>query len=185
VGAEAILVESIDDIEEKNGDSGPLIFITIGCSIQQNGVEVLTEKRKLVYLDPRGRSIPLPVPRSATALETGEAAADWCPQAHELFRYSALTYNGHRIHYDADYARNIEGYPAVVVHGPLTATRLALLSNRITGKPVRQLSIRGRAPLFVGQIVHLIGCAEAPGRVQLRALRCDGVTAMEAIAHTA
>ena len=183
-GAEALLVERIDSVEEKSGGAGPLIFVTLGCSIRQNGAEVLTEKRTLVYLDPRGSSIPLPLPRSAPALEKGEAAVDWCPQTHELFRYSALTYNGHRIHYDADYARSSEGYPAIVVHGPLTATRLALMAAGAAAKPVRHLSIRGKAPLFVGQVVHLIGAAEGPGRWRLRAVRCDGVTAMEGVAHT-
>lgn len=184
IGTEATLVETIESIEEKTGVAGPLMFVTIRCSIQQNGIDVLTEKRVLVYLDPPGGSTPMPVPKPFEPASGGESSVGWCPQSHELFRYSALTYNGHRIHYDADYARDQEGYPAVVVHGPLTATRLALVARDITRKPVTLLSVRGKAPLFAGQCVQLIGRVERPDCVRLRAIRCDGVVAMEGIAET-
>ena len=183
-GMDATVVETIESVEEKTGGAGPLIFVTVRCSIQQAGIDVLTERRVLVYLEPQRGSIPMPTTRPPAPVVAGETSVDWCPQAHELFRYSALTYNGHRIHYDADYARDVEGYPGVVVHGPLTATRLALLARDITRRPLTFLSVRGKAPLFAGQVVRLAGRVESPDRVRLSAIRCDGALAMEGIAET-
>jgi len=88
------------------------------------------------------------------------------------------------IHYDADYARDVERYPGIVVHGPLTATRLALLAARMTGEPVTWFSFRGKAPVFVEQPIQLIGRSEKNGTIALRAIRCDGAVAMEATART-
>jgi 3-methylfumaryl-CoA hydratase len=183
-GRPATVVETIESIDEKQGAAGPLVFVTVEVAVRQDGADVLVEKRRLVYLDPGGRRIPMPEPRPFPSGDPGETALEWVPQHQELFRYSALTYNGHRIHYDADYARDVEGYPAVVVHGPLTATRLALLARDMTGAAVSALSVRGSAPLFVGQPVRLTGRAEGGGRVRLSAMRCDGTPAMEGWAET-
>ena len=182
-GREATFVERIDAIEEKSGTSGPLLFVTIRCLIEQDGAEVGTEKRTLVYLDPPG---PVAMPKLQPFMppEDGETACEWRPQTQELFRYSALTYNGHRIHYDADYARDVERYPGIVVHGPLIATRLALLAARMTGDPVTWFSFRGKAPVFVDQPMQLIGRGEKNRTIALRAIRCDGALAMEATART-
>ena len=182
-GVEATFIERIDAIEEKSGASGPLLFVTIQCSIEQNGAEVGAEKRTLVYLDPPG-PVAMPKVQPFMPPEHGEIACEWRPQTQELFRYSALTYNGHRIHYDADYARDVERYPGVVVHGPLTATRLALLAARMTGEPVTWFSFRGKAPVFVDQSIQLIGRREKDHTIALRAIRCDGTLAMEATART-
>src|SRR3990172_4869276 len=129
----AAVQSRIDAIEEKSGTSDPLLFVTIQCSIEQNGAEVGTEKRALVYLDPPG-PVTMPKVQPFMPLEHGEISCEWRPQTQELFRYSALTYNGHRIHYDADYARDVERFPGIVVHGPLIATHLALLAARKIGK---------------------------------------------------
>jgi 3-methylfumaryl-CoA hydratase len=184
-GCPATVVETIESIDEKQGAAGPLVFVTVEVALQQDGADVLVEKRRLVYLDPGRRRIPMPEPQPFPGTAPGETALEWVPQHQELFRYSALTYNGHRIHYDADYARDVEGYPGVVVHGPLTATRLALLARGMTGAPVCALSVRGSAPLFVDQPVRLTGCPEGPGRVRLSAVRCDGTPAMEGWAEAA
>jgi 3-methylfumaryl-CoA hydratase len=180
---EATFLERIDAIEEKSGASGPLLFVTIQCSIEQNGAEVGAEKRTLVYLDPPG-PVAMPKVQPFVPPEHGEIACEWRPQTQELFRYSALTYNGHRIHYDADYARDVERYPGVVVHGPLTATRLALLAARMAGGSVTWFSFRGKAPVFVDQPIQLIGRREENRTIALRAIRCDGTLAMEATART-
>jgi 3-methylfumaryl-CoA hydratase len=94
---EATFVERIDAIEEKSGTSGPLLFVTIQCSIEQDGAEVGTEKRTLVYLDPPG-PVAMPKVQPFIPPEHREISCEWRPQTQELFRYSALTYNGHRIH---------------------------------------------------------------------------------------
>jgi 3-methylfumaryl-CoA hydratase len=180
---EATFVERIDAIEEKSGTSGPLLFVTIRCSIEQDGAEVGTEMRTLVYLDPPG-PVAMPKVQPFMPPEPEEIACEWRPQTQELFRYSALTYNGHRIHYDADYACDVERYPGIVVHGPLIATRLALLAARMTGDPVTWFRFRGRAPVFVDQPLQLIGRSEKNRTIALRATRCDGALAMEATART-
>ena len=182
-GLEATCVERIHAIEEKSGRSGPLLFVTIQCSIEQAGAAVSTEMRTLVYLDPPG-PVAMPEVRPFMLPARGESACEWRPQTQELFRYSALTYNGHRIHYDADYARDVEHYPAIVVHGPLIATRLALLAANMAGGPVTGFSFRAKAPVFVDQPLQLIGRREKNRTIALRAMRCDGTLAMEATART-
>jgi 3-methylfumaryl-CoA hydratase len=182
-GREATCVERIEAIEEKSGKSGPLVFVTVRCSIEQAGAAVVAETRTLVYLDPPG-PVAMPPERPFMPPEQGALACEWRPQTQELFRYSALTYNGHRIHYDADFARGVERYPAIVVHGPLIATRLALLAATMTGEPVAGFGFRGKAPVFVDQPLQLIGRREEKGAIALRAVRCDGILAMEATART-
>jgi 3-methylfumaryl-CoA hydratase len=84
--------------------------------------------------------------------------------------------------YDADYARDVERYPGIVVHGPLIAPLLALLAARMAGEPVTWFSFRGRAPVFVDQPLQLIGQGEKNHTIALRAIRCAGALAMEATA---
>src|SRR5262249_25672455 len=95
----------------------------------------------------------------------------------DLFRYSAATYNGHRIHYDQAYVRDEEGYPDLVVHGPFTAAKLCALATRLVGAPLASFSFRAMAPLFVNQPVRLRAGAE-PNPVE--AIRCDGQAAVTA-----
>ena len=102
-----------------------------------------------------------------------------CPTEIMLFRYSALTFNGHRIHYDIDYARNVESYEGLVFHGPLTATLLIDLALRQTGKHPKQFSFRALAPL-VGIIPFEIAGKEVDDSLDLWAIRNDGVIAMSA-----
>ena len=75
----------------------------------------------------------------------------------QLFRYSALTFNGHRIHYDRPYAKELEGYPGLVVHGPLLATMLSLFAERQTGRKLRKFSFRGKRPIFDSNFFTLTG----------------------------
>jgi 3-methylfumaryl-CoA hydratase len=95
-----------------------------------------------------------------------------------LFRYSALTFNGHRIHYDHPYATQVEGYPGLVVHGPLIATLLLdLVTSALPSRQLRRFSYRGHAPLFADRAFFLTG---TPGRdsVDLKALDGEGRLSM-------
>jgi 3-methylfumaryl-CoA hydratase len=85
------------------------------------------------------------------------------PDSRLLFRFSALTFNAHRIHYDRGYASEVEGYPGLVVHGPLTAVLLAQLVQRSTARPMRSFSFRGVAPLFDLGPLRLVGTPEGDG----------------------
>ncbi len=130
----------------KTGRSGELAFVTLRHEIHQRGGLALTEDQDLVYR-PEGAPAGTP-PRAPLSAEAREKRR-FDPVL--LFRYSALTLNGHRIHYDADYARDIEGYPGLVVHGPLLAQYLMLMATRHLG-PLAGFSFRATAPLCLPEI---------------------------------
>ncbi len=129
----------------KQGRSGPLGIVTMRHEIWQNDVLCLTEWQDLVYRqDPSAKAVdPIP-PQSRTDAETADTATF---TSTLLFRYSALTFNGHRIHYDLDYARDVEGYAGLVVHGPLLAQLLMLKAQAELG-PLKSFSFRATAPLL-------------------------------------
>ena len=104
------------------------------------------------------------------------------PDPVMLFRFSALTFNGHRIHYDRPYATAVEGYPGLVVHGPLTAVLLMELVRRRADRPVVGFSFQGRAPLFDLAPFRLVATPKDGGEVSLKAEGPDGTTAMTAVA---
>ena len=108
--------------EDKQGRSGRLTFVTVGHQVFQRGELVVDERQDLVYRDPPAAPLA-PDAEGEAALEDGDWSIDVTPPL--LFRFSALTYNGHRIHYDRDYARDVEGYPGLVTHGPLQALAMA------------------------------------------------------------
>jgi 3-methylfumaryl-CoA hydratase len=159
----------------KQGRSGPLHFVTVRTEISQGGQVVIAEEQDLVYREP-ATSDP---PRSAGIQLEPAGHGDWAVEVDPvlLFRFSALTYNAHRIHYDREYAR-AEGYPGLVVHGPLQALLMAELAR--PGLPERcEYSYRLVAPLFddQGLIVSAVpdagpdagavrvSCRDAAGRV--------------------
>jgi 3-methylfumaryl-CoA hydratase len=140
------------------GRSGPLVFVTVAHEIAVEGVPAIFEEHDIVY---RGGASGPAAP--AAAAPTGGvpiAAPLWTraltPDPVLLFRYSALTFNGHRIHYDADYCRAVEGYPGPVVHGPLVATLLLdLIRRNRPGGRVATFAYRAIAPLFCGEELRL------------------------------
>ena len=118
----------IGDVRLKQGKTGPLVFVSVHHEIHADGVLAVDEQQDIVYREapPPGEAPPagLPAPADAQWMRRIE------PDAVLLFRYSALTFNGHRIHYDRRYATGVEGYPGLVVHGPLIATLLLDLLRR-------------------------------------------------------
>jgi 3-methylfumaryl-CoA hydratase len=149
---------------ERQGRTGPLIFRTVRHDYTQDGVLVLTEEHDLVYRQPAtGPVRPAPAGPVASLVD-GERAVRVDPTL--LFRYSALTYNAHRIHYDRVFART-EGYPGLLVHGPLQALLMAQQAGRTvhTGHPYR-FDYRLRAPLFDHQ--GLVVGAAADGSTWVR-----------------
>jgi len=136
---------------EKSGRSGPLTFVTVAHEITQRGTVVVTEEQDIVYRPPAPATGRPPVEPVEPVEPSG---SDWrvSPTPTLLFRYSALTYNAHRIHYDRDYTREVEGYPGLVVHGPLQALLMAEAARRAqAGLPGdRAFAYRLLAPLFDG-----------------------------------
>ena len=110
-----------------------------------------------------------------------EFTTKWSLDNTALFRYSALTFNGHRIHYDADYSRSVEGYPNIVIHGPLIATLLLDLAHR-NGRPIARFTYRARSPLFLPSPFTVNGAATSGG-TRLWAANDSGGLAMEAEVH--
>jgi 3-methylfumaryl-CoA hydratase len=131
--------------EHKVGRTGPLGFVKLQHDIEQDGVLCVREIQDLVYREDPDPSAPTPKRAEAPTDETKALPVSF--NSTQLFRYSALTFNGHRIHYDEDYARSVEGYGGLVTHGPLLAQLLMLLAERELGK-LKTFSFRGAAPLF-------------------------------------
>ena len=178
VGQPAERRGTIRAISERSGRSGSLVFVTVGYTISQDGQACIEEEQDIVYrevdptLVPAPQSIDLP-PAAGTLART------ITPDPVLLFRFSALTFNGHRIHYDRPYATGVEGYPGLVVHGPLTAVLLLELVRRNIHRPVSAFSFRGLLPLFDLAPFRVTGVVDGDA-ITLEAQRSDGKVAMKA-----
>jgi 3-methylfumaryl-CoA hydratase len=175
MGEPAELTSTIADLRRRSGRSGELILMDVARELTQGGRLKLAETQTIAYRD---AGPPTPAVADTGAGGAGEL---WAPNTVDLFRYSAATYNGHRIHYDQAYARDEEGYPGLVVHGPFTAAKLFELATRTAGAPLTTFSFRAMAPIFVGQPVRLRADAEPNSVI---AVRCDGAVAMSASFET-
>ncbi len=178
LGVETTKTTTIESVERKEGGQGELVFVELTMDFAQGGTPVLRERQTIVYLDP-GAPVPLPTPVAADQLPAGEVVEDFTPNEVDLFRFSAVTFNGHRIHYDHPYATGVEGYPALVVHGPFIASKLLDLAMRTAGADAKRFSFRARRPAFVNQPLRFVADA-AEGGYSLKAVRADGQVAMTA-----
>ena len=166
----------IRSIENKQGRSGDMWFVTLEHVIHHRGTTLIREIQELVYRDDAVPGETRPEPPAAP--EGGERKITVLPDPVLLFRYSALTFNGHRIHYDADYARDREGYRGLVFHGPLIATllmNLAAEAGRLSG-----FSFRATSPVENNEAFFLKAGSPLDGRMPLWAARNDGGLAMQA-----
>jgi 3-methylfumaryl-CoA hydratase len=182
IGEPAVREGEILNVAEKSGKAGQLVFVTVRYRIKQGGEVRVEEEQDIVYKEP-GRPIPAPEPLdSLSEAPAGVWVKDVTPDTVLLFRFSALTFNAHRIHYDRPYALREEGYPGLVVHGPLTAMMLAWLTLENSGKRIARFTFQGRAPLFDLHPFRLIGQPEGD-TVALEARGPDGKIAMQASAE--
>nr|WP_298099229.1 MaoC family dehydratase N-terminal domain-containing protein [uncultured Shinella sp.] len=177
IGENVTKRSTIQSIVEKDGRSGKLCFVTVLHEMLSDNEVVVTEEQDIVYREDPAAGAPSPQPKLVDRVAT--FSEDVAPTQVMLFRYSALTFNGHRIHYDVDYARDVEGYPGLVFHGPLTATLLADLATRETGRRLKEFSFRGQAPIAGMSPFKLDGLHDG-NRTSLWARRADGVEAMVA-----
>ena len=181
VDAEATRRSRILKVEEKVGKRGTLWFVTVEHQTLCAGQACIVEQQDIVYRDatPPGAAAAKPEPHPAQA----QFGRDFEPDTTLLFRYSALTFNGHRIHYDQAYAQHEEGYPDLVVHGPLTATLLQQLAlAQGAGRQLASFDFRGVSPLFVGRSFRLEGRVTEGGALELWARGPEGELAMSATA---
>ncbi len=129
------------DHTRKHGSSGDLLIVTLEHTVEQHATIVVTERQDVVY---RGEGITAPVGAPVEPPPASGWREEVVPRAALLFRFSAVTFNTHRIHYDQRYATEVENYPDLVVHGPLTALLLAGSATREVGRPIRSFAYRGR-----------------------------------------
>jgi 3-methylfumaryl-CoA hydratase len=199
IGRAARREAEIRKIETKSGRSGALAFVTVAYRYFQEKTAnsaglpsaaatqsldddlCLEEEQDIVYREP---GPPLPPPQSIEmpALPIDAWSRTVVPDTRLLFRFSALTFNAHRIHYDRPYATEEEGYPGLVVHGPLTAMLLLQLVREKTTQAVSEFQFRGQAPLTDLAPFQVVGVA-SNGRVELQAIGPDAKTAMTATAQ--
>lgn len=173
LGREAERVSTVTAVTHKAGRSGELVLVQIDHRTVQDGEEKVSELQTIVFRAAGEPTAPVqPVDQPG---EPGDLM--WQPRSADLFRFSAVTFNSHRIHYDLPYATEQEGYPGLVVHGPFTAVKLFGLARK-TGQP-SVFSFRAIAPIFLGQPVYLRG----GGNGTVRAIRADGAEAMTATVH--
>jgi 3-methylfumaryl-CoA hydratase len=177
LGTEARRVSTISAITPKRGRSGTLCFVTLEHEVFVEGRCALRETQRVLYREPRAAHAPEPLPPPGTPDQT----AVWDFDPVTLFRYSALTFNAHRIHYDVDYARAQEGYPGLVVQGPLLATVLMDLAARCGADP-RMFEYSARSPAFVPERVttNLLGSDDPSTALRLWVAGADGRLIMDA-----
>lgn len=181
-------VTTIESITEKAGSTGPLCFVVFRHELTADGKPATTDRHTIVYREatsvPEGSATK--PPRADSAVSEGW---DWTrtvrPNEVMLFRYSALTFNSHRIHYDHPYVTEVEGYPGLVTHGPLTATLLldAFMSTHPEAS-VTGYRFTAKSPLFANEQIHLVGRDTEPGVHELRAIAPGGKTAIAATVTT-
>lgn len=145
-------------VEPKSGRTGTLVFVTVRQTIFAGSVKAVVEEQDIVYREAAKKGDPLPPGKQAPAGPQWSRSV--MPDAVMLFRFSALTFNGHRIHYDRDYAIHEEHYPGLVVHGPLQATLLLDLCRRNSRVPVKTFEYRAQYPMFAGTTFTVNGNAD-------------------------
>ena len=178
IGAKATRVSRIADVKAKQGRSGALVFVTVRHEIAVAGKIAVTDEHDIVYRGESGKAVADAAPASTDAAWRREIR----PDPVLLFRYSAITLNGHRIHYDHPYTTRVEGYPGLVVHGPLIATLLVDLFRRnMPGAALRTFRFRALRPLFDTAAFETLGrpdAANASARLWTR--DAEGAMTMEA-----
>jgi 3-methylfumaryl-CoA hydratase len=180
VGERIRRVSRIASVTAKEGRSGPLVFVTVRHEVSGPGGPAIVDEHDIVYRSAEGAAVA-----PAVAAPAGEAfSREVRPDPVLLFRYSAVTFNGHRIHYDHPYVTGVEGYPGLVVHGPLVATLLVdLLRRNRPGVELASFAFRALRPLFDTAPFAVCGIADDAGRAaRLWTRDAEGAITMDATA---
>ncbi|HEY2134011.1 MAG TPA: MaoC family dehydratase N-terminal domain-containing protein [Acetobacteraceae bacterium] len=172
---------TVVDVTLKHGRSGRMVFVLLRHEISGPHGLALTEEHDIVYRDLPGKDEAPPAPRAAPA--GGPWRREIMADAVMLFRYSALTFNGHRIHYDRSHVTEVEAYPGLVVHGPLIATLLLDLLRRHSGGALAAFRFRAIRPIFDNAPFTTCGAPGTGDSVALWARDEAGALAMEAEAR--
>ncbi|EHR69603.1 hypothetical protein BurJ1DRAFT_0722 [Burkholderiales bacterium JOSHI_001] len=182
VGDEIVRTSRIAAIDAKAGRSGTLVFVTVRHEVSNALGVALTEEHDIVYRDAPAPGAPAPAPQ--TPPDEAQFQRDLVPDPVLLFRYSALTFNGHRIHYDRSYVTEVEGYPGLIVHGPLIATLLVdLLRRERPGATLKRFAFTAVRPTFDIHRFQVCGRIDVPGSAKLWAQDHEGWLTMRAEAE--
>jgi 3-methylfumaryl-CoA hydratase len=179
IGEPATRHSRIVSAKESQGRSGDLLLVVLEHRYRQGGQDAIVEDQTLVYRQ-AGPATDLPVGNHRPEPESGQWLERITLDTTTLFRFSAVTFNSHRIHYDQPYATSVEGYPAPVVHGPLTALLVGEAIRRNRGGELAEFEFRATAPLFADQEFTIVGGGTDP--VAVHVIRNDSVEAMKATA---
>lgn len=168
---------TILSVEEKTGGTGRLVFVTVRHVVEGPAGISVEEEQDIVYRGAEGAAVKAAEPAPAWP---GAAEGVVLPDPVMLFRYSALTGNGHRIHYDHPYVTQVEGYPGLIVHGPLQATLMAHHAlDQAPGRALQRFAFRGRRPAFDGRPLRLLARVEGD-TIRLETRDDTGATCMQA-----
>jgi 3-methylfumaryl-CoA hydratase len=180
VGEAVRRVSTVKNVTAKQGKSGPLVFVEVEHRIEGASGLAIEEIHDIVYRDAEATAVVA----TAAPAATGTWTRSWRPDEVLLFRYSALTYNGHRIHYDRRYVTAVENYPGLIVHGPLIATLLLELAASLRPDArIADFEFRARRPAFDGNELTTHAAAGEEDRLRLWATDHTGALAMEASAR--
>jgi 3-methylfumaryl-CoA hydratase len=181
VGDTATRTSTIQSVDEKSGRTGTLIFVKVRHVVRAGGADCITEYHDIVYREAPKPGDVAPAPKAAP--ENSPWEKKWVPDEVLLFRYSALTLNGHRIHYDRRYVTEVEGYPGLIVHGPLIATLLLdLLRWQRPDVRVAKFEFRAVRPIFDIHHFFVCGAPQPDHTVHLWARDHEGWLTMDATA---
>lgn len=180
VGDESTRTSRIADVQVKSGSTGTLCFVSVEHSISSPRGVAVRERQDIVY-----REMTSSAPATAKTAPPPPKAQHRETHVSDpvlLFRYSALTFNGHRIHYDRDYVTEVEGYPGLIFHGPLQATLIIEMAAKLrSGKPPKKFTYRGLQPLFEGSEFSINANETADG-MELWTANAEGQPTMKGTA---
>jgi 3-methylfumaryl-CoA hydratase len=186
VGDEVRRESVIQSVTPKQGKSGQMVFVTVRTEMSTGRGVAVVEEQDIVYREEPDPNAPKPPAAAQAAPGTPVWRTVVTPDPVMLFRYSALTFNGHRIHYDHPYVTGTEGYPTLVMNGGLTTLLVFELARAFGPAPVREFSSRNVRPLFVNRAISLCGEPAADGRsARLWAEDDTGALALSATAQFA
>ena len=187
VGQEVQRVSTIRSVQHKTGRSGELLFVLVEHRFLNHDGLALTEEHDIVYRAAARPGDPVPPPQQPPLAGQAAWSRSIVPDDILLFRYSALTFNGHRIHYDRRYVTQVEGYPGLIVHGPLIATLLLdLLRRQVQGARVVAFDFKALRPTFDLHPFSVHGKPREDGRtIDLWAQDHEGLLTMQATAIVA
>jgi len=155
VGDRARKESEITSVTIKEGRSGKMVFVTVRHSISSPRGLAIVEEQDIVYRDEPDPNAPKPAPQPA--VRTAPWSKPFTPEPVVLFRYSALTFNGHRIHYDHPYVTQVEGYEGLVQNGGLTTLLVSELARARSKRPIKSMTSRNVRPLFAGHEFMVCG----------------------------